>query len=61
MSLMPMLAGGIKFRGRGVIVARPRRFPLGLQTGLSPPCQDAYQSTIFSPVTWAAIAFTKSS
>ena len=37
MSLMPMLAGGIKFRGRGVIVARPRRFPLGLQTGLSPP------------------------
>ena len=55
-------------------LARPtqRRKPwypvasLSLQIGLSPPAStrandDAYQSIIFSPVTWAAIAFTKSS
>ena len=38
---------------------------LSLQAGLSPAStranDDAYQSIIFSPVTWAAIAFTKSS
>ena len=50
-----------KFPGFGSLVAS-----LSLQTWLSPsvrthPNDDAYQSIIFLPVTWAAIAFTKSS